>query len=393
MATIKNKGNGTFLITIYDGYRPDGSQKRIYRTFHANLNSSESAQMKQAEKYAGRLETECEDKRVTDHKKISFQKVYDDYIDDLTVIRKLAPQTIDSYKKLFEGRLLKEFGKMPVRNIDTSDIDRFIRKLAKSGKDGKLLSGTYCLKYFQQLNELFRYAQRKKYIVANPCDTAEKPKIDTQEAQYYELPEVAKIVNLLDKYSDPEWKAYFCLAFYCGCRPGELIGLNWSDYDGSCIFVKAGSYQRKGEKTKRTDKPKTKKSNRRILLTDEAAAALDSWRKAQAVHRLKLGECWQDPEAVFTNEYGERISSTTPPGVWKRFTTENKLRHLPPYDLRHTNCSLLIASRELSVEEVAARMGHEQTSTTLNIYSHAFANSNARATQALTNVLAQAEAK
>ena len=162
MATIKPKGNGTFLITVSDGYRPDGSQKRIYRTFHANLNSSESAQMKQAEKYAKRLETECEDKKVTDHKKISFQKVYNDYIDDLTVIRKLAPRTIDSYKKLFESRLLKEFGNMPVRNIDTSDIDRFIRKLAKSGKDGKLLSGTYCLKYFQQLNELFRYAQRKK---------------------------------------------------------------------------------------------------------------------------------------------------------------------------------------------------------------------------------------
>ncbi len=35
-------------------------------------------------------------------------------------------------------------------------------------------------------------------------------------------------------------------------------------------------------------------------------------------------------------------------------------------------------------------MGHEQTSTTLNIYSHAFANSNERATKALTNVLTQA---
>ena len=233
----------------------------------------------------------------------------------------------------------------------------------------------------------------KKYIVANPCNTAEKPKVDTQEAQYYELPEVAKIVNLLDKYSDPEWKAYFCLAFYCGCRPGELIGLNWNDYDGSCIFIKAGSYRRKGEKTKRTDKPKTKKSNRRILLSQEAASALDAWKRTQAAYRLKLGKCWQDPEAVFTNEYGERISPTTPPKVWKRFTAENKLRHLPPYDLRHTNCSLLIASRELSVEEVAARMGHEQTSTTLNIYTHAFANSNARATQALTNVLAQVEAK
>ena len=55
------------------------------------------------------------------------------------------------------------------------------------------------------------------------------------------------------------------------------------------------------------------------------------------------------------------------------------------------NCSLLIYSRELSVEEVAAQMGHEQTSTTLDIYTHAFKKANERATKALENVLKNAE--
>lgn len=57
------------------------------------------------------------------------------------------------------------------------------------------------------------------------------------------------------------------------------------------------------------------------------------------------------------------------------------------HDLRHTHCSLLIASRELSIEEIASRLGHERTSTTLDIYSHAFASANERATEALINVL------
>ena len=82
-----------------------------------------------------------------------FYHIYD--IEDLSVVRKLAQQTVDSYKKLFNSRLLDEFGNMPIRDIDTIDIDHFIRKLTKSGKGGKQLSGTYCLKYFQQLDELF----------------------------------------------------------------------------------------------------------------------------------------------------------------------------------------------------------------------------------------------
>lgn len=392
MATVKSRGNGTWDITIYAGYRPDGTQRRVYRTFHANPKSTESSQQKQAEKYAGRLQAEYDDKKINDAKKVSFKKVYEDYVQDRLVRKKLAEQTIDSYKKLFNSRLLPAFGNTAIREIETSDINRFLRNLVKDGKKGKELSGTYCLKYYQQLNELFNYAMSNKLITSNPCTDAIPPTRDTQEAQYYDLPECKQIVKLLRDYSDPEWKAYFHLSFYCGARPGELIGLNWSDYDGSVIFVKAGSYQGKGNKTHRTDKPKTKRSIRKILLAPEAISALNAWRTAQATYRLKLGSCWQDPDAVFTNENGERISSQTPAKVWKRFTKNNGLRHLPLYDLRHTHCSLLISSRELSVEEVATRMGHEQTSTTLNIYSHAFSNADARATQAFTNVLSESVA-
>lgn len=404
---LRNLATGTWRVIAYDGYK-DGSQKRVRRTFHADPNSTEKAQRKQAEKYAAHLQTDLDNKRVNDAKKVTFRTVYDDYIQDRIVRRGLAQQTVDSYKKLFESRLLPEFGGMAIREISATDVNRFLRKLATDRKirktkkkdekpakksvteEKKKLGGTYCLKFFQQLNELFGYAQRSGIIVMNPCDLVEPPKRDTQEAQYYDLPECAVIVDKLENYPETEWKAFFSLAFYCGCRPGEIVGLNWSDYDGTNIFIQAGSYQVKGKKTERTDKPKTKKSVRRICLTMEAAAALDAWKREQAKRRLKLGRCWMDPDAVFTNDDGERISSQQPAKAWKRFTTENGIRHLPLYDLRHTNCSLLISSRELSVEEVAARMGHEQTSTTLNIYSHAFANSNERATQALSNVLKQA---
>ncbi len=397
---LRNLETGSWRIIAYDGYNPDGTQKRVRRTFHADPNSTEKAQRKQAERYAARLQTELDDKKVNDAKKISFRAAYEDYIQDRIERRGLAKRTIDSYKKLFESRLIPEFGNKAIREITPADLNSFLRKLSGDRKEqkkkqdpaekNKKLSGTYCLKYFQQLNELFTYAQKNGIIVINPCDLVEAPKRDTKEAQYYDLPECAKIVNLLSACSDPIWKAFFSLEFYCGCRPGELVGLNWSDYDGENIMIQAGSYQAKGSATERTEKPKTKKSIRRIQLTPEAASALEAWKREQAAQRLKAGKCWFDKEAVFTNIEGIRISVVRPTKAWKRFTRDNGLRHLPLYDLRHTNISLLIASRELSVEEVAARAGHEQTSTTLNIYTHAFSNANARATSALTNVLKKA---
>lgn len=385
MATLENRGNGSWRITISGGYGPDGKQIKIRRTIHVNPNSTVKSQRMQAQNEAAHLQTAYDDHKINSAKRRTFESVYADYIEDCEVTKKLAPQTLDSYKKLFKRELLPAFKKAPIREITTEDVSRFLRKLGKKG-----FSGTYTLKFYQQLNELFNYAKRMRIIVINPCDEATAPKNDTQEAQYYDLAECAPIIEKIAEHPDPEWKAYFSLAFFCGCRPGELTGFNWSDYDGENITVRAGSYQRKGSRCERTDKPKTKKSNRKIRLTPEAVIALNEWKIAQKKYRLQFGQCWPDQDAVFTNERGYRISSQTPAKRWKKFTQENGLRHLPLYDLRHTNCSLLIESRELSVEEVAARMGHEQTSTTLNIYTHAFANANEKATQALSNVLRRA---
>ena len=147
---LRNLQTGTWRAIIYDGYNSDGTQKRIRRTIKVNPNSTEASQRKQAEKQAARIQTDYDDKRITDAKKVSFKSVYDDYVQDRLIRRGLAEQTVDSYKKLFRLKLIPEFGKMAIRDIETADVNRFLRKLEKPNKNGKRLSGTYCLKYFQQ---------------------------------------------------------------------------------------------------------------------------------------------------------------------------------------------------------------------------------------------------
>lgn len=387
MATLKNRGNGSWLVTVSGGYGPDGKQIRIFRTFHANPKSTIDSQRKQAEKYAAALETDFARQQITAAKKLTFSAVYADYIQDRAIVKGLAPRTIDDYRKLFTRKLLPQFGKKAIRDITASDLNAFFRKIKKEGS-----SGTYSRKYYQQLNELFKYAQRSGIIVTNPCGLIDPPKIDTPEAQYYDISEVPSILDAINNCPDPMWKCYFTLQFYCGSRPEEMTGLNWNDFDGNNVSISAGAYQAKGEKCKRTERPKTKKSVRKINLPPDAIKALNAWKKIQLEKRLKLG-IWPNPEAVFTNELGYRISIYQPSKKWKQFTKENNLHHLPLYSLRHTNCSLLISSNALSVEEISARMGHEQTSTTLNTYSHVFSDANEKATDALLSVLESTKKK
>ena len=56
------------------------------------------------------------------------------------------------------------------------------------------------------------------------------------------------------------------------------------------------------------------------------------------------------------------------------------------HSLRHTNATLLIHGG-VNVRTVSARLGHSQTSTTLNIYAEAIQSAEAAAAEVLDDIL------
>jgi integrase len=76
----------------------------------------------------------------------------------------------------------------------------------------------------------------------------------------------------------------------------------------------------------------------------------------------------------------------TPFSWFDRFCGRTGMRKVSINSFRHLNTSLLI-SNNVDVRTVSAALGHSQTSTTLNIYAHAFAQAQARATEAIANAL------
>ena len=69
---------------------------------------------------------------------------------------------------------------------------------------------------------------------------------------------------------------------------------------------------------------------------------------------------------------------------------KDRLKYLIPeitvHGLRHTSATLLI-SEKVDIKSVSARLGHAQTSTTMNIYSHSLKSSDVKAANILENLL------
>lgn len=76
--------------------------------------------------------------------------------------------------------------------------------------------------------------------------------------------------------------------------------------------------------------------------------------------------------------------------ILKRYNAahEDQLPVIPFHGLRHTSATLLIAAKQ-DVRSVSSRLGHAQTSTTMNIYAHALQEADQRAANALETMLAK----
>ena len=185
-----------------------------------------------------------------------------------------------------------------------------------------------------------------------------------------------------------EDRVLFTLALFTGMRRGELLGLEWPDvdFDAGIISIRRTSqYGGKGLGTY-TDDTKTEQSKRSIRITPAVLALLKEYKAEQAARRLRLGDMW-DPDwtkhpRLFTNQDGRPMSPSTPLNRLKRLLDRLGLRQVSLHSLRHTSATLLI-QQGVNVRTVSSRLGHSQTSTTMNIYAHQLQSADAAAAEAL----------
>ena len=78
---------------------------------------------------------------------------------------------------------------------------------------------------------------------------------------------------------------------------------------------------------------------------------------------------WVDTDFVFTQRKGEAMHPYTMTKWFSKFLTDNNLKKITFHQLRYTSASVLI-NKDINTNKISTRLGHSNTSTTVNIYGH-----------------------
>ncbi|HCC02320.1 MAG TPA: site-specific integrase [Ruminococcaceae bacterium] len=253
------------------------------------------------------------------------------------------------------------------------------------GKE-KLSSNTQ-LHYFHLIQSILSTAMGWQVILSNPCDRVKPPKKDTPPQAVLSLEEAQRLIKCLGSESILHRTAVLLL-LYSGARRSEIYGLKWNNInlDKMQIFIEHA--WKRGKDGKFDYCPcKNESSERVIALPDCCRTILTELRAHQNAQRLKCGDHWIKSNAVMLNEDGTHASPDELTSWFRKFCRKNGFSEkVHIHTLRHTSATLQIESHQ-SIRAVSARLGHSQTSTTMNIYSHAIQSADAKAAEVLGSLL------
>lgn len=250
----------------------------------------------------------------------------------------------------------------------------------RTKKDGKLNNNSV-IRYQAMLSSIFKKGVQWGLINENPCSRAEHPKAEEIDVRVLTEEEIPK---LLDALSDapPQYSVITQLALLLGARRGEICALRWSDID----------FEKGTLSIKRTvqsipgiglvfNAPKTRRGKRCLRIGADCVELLQEYRRYQKVKRFRIGSAWVrkvtlengkvvDNDMLFTKWNGEPMDPDIISTWFPKFLEVHDLPSIHFHSLRHSNASILIAAH-VPITTVSGRLGHAQTSTTLNYYASA----------------------
>lgn len=302
----------------------------------------------------------------------------------MTAFCKETGCTMGAVKKAASG------GNVALQNAEqiSKALGKPMKEVFTATDDEKLSSNTVG-KYHRVLSSMFAWAVEKDMIVSNPCDRASPPKIrkgKKTEPQYLTAEQAIEMLKLLE-HEPEQYQNAITLLLFTGMRRGELLGLEWSDYDrenGLLSINKTVQYL--PDRGIYEDDTKNDSSCRVIKLSVSAEAALQAQFKWQTAQRLKVGSMWEGTRKIFSTATGGQIHPDTLTGWFRDFVDRSDLPPIHLHSLRHTNATLQIANGS-AVTTVAGYLGHANANTTTKVYAHAIQAAQAAAAERIEDIL------
>ena len=150
----------------------------------------------------------------------TFGKWVDEYLEEVKLRKKHAREDVR-----YLGEARKLWGKRPLADVSTSDIQRVF------SNKGKTISKTTANRWLASVRACLQDAWRQNQIEHNPAmrikGFAENPGRTTVLSD----DELVRTLNVIDALEDPHTRAAFHLLIQTGARKSEVLRAKWEDID------------------------------------------------------------------------------------------------------------------------------------------------------------------
>ncbi len=283
---------------------------------------------------------------------MQISNIYDEYL--LYLKKRYKNQTFNNWSYNFKANILSFFKNYNLDNIDVKDIidwENYILDKNFSNNHNKNLYGM--LKKFFHYCYIY-YGFDETIFLKVDCFPH---KVEFKKYNYYTLSEFNQFISFVD---DEIYKQFFCLMFYCGTRPGEAMALKFSDIKDNIILINK-TIDEHGKRE--IGLPKTDSSIREIIIDDILKNDLQNLSK---IYKEKYND-FNDDFYLFGGI--KPLSCTTINRRKIKACEKANIFPIKLHEFRHSHATLL-KDKGIDLHIISKRLGHCNTSTTLNIYQH-----------------------
>ena len=391
MARKKGNGEGSIYkykkngVTYYKGQLTIGRDeegKLIRKSFNAKKREDVVNAMTnyKSQMLNGELST---------NEKITLAEWYHTYIFEFRK-NDLKPSTFERYYSIYKNYILNSpLANIKLVDLRTVDIQKYYNKLLSVDNKTPSIVSTINRYVTTVLLEAV-----KQGIIKKAYSTLVKiPKVEyNSDYSVLSLEDQRKFIKAIQNH---KFKVLFLTALGTGLREGELLALKWSDIDFientvsvSKTIKRVPIIEKDGSRKYKIieQEPKTKSSIRIVPLPDNIVSELEKYKSKQNIEKMKNRDIYNDMNYVFADKFGNPLESKRPNRNFQSVLKSIDITPIKFHSLRHTYATRLF-EQNVPIKTVQKLMGHKDSSTTLDIYTHVMPSEKIKAVEKINNLL------
>lgn len=282
---------------------------------------------------------------------------------ETTLKNEIEQNTYEGKVSFMNNHVIPKLGNLKLQKITPMHIQRFINELQESG-----LGVGSIWNIMKLVNQTLRTAHEWGFVTKNVTIHAKKPMYKKKNNQIWTKKEWDTFLEATKK---SRFYPYYLIALNSGLRPGEIFALTWDDIDfkKKTIRVDKTVVNTKANGIEIKPSPKNDSSRRNVTIPEFVINYLKIYKLEQSPQRMNL---------VIPGIKSEIVYNSTINKALKADIKKAGVPSITPHELRHTHATYLISPKPfglgISIKAVSERLGHANSTVTMNTYAHALEN-------------------